>query len=53
MDETDHGPRIPSAHDFQVLGHAVYGQHEEKAQPVLLHTLARVLYYGAFGPFHQ
>lgn len=46
MDETDHGPGIPSAHDFQVLGRAVYGQHEEKAQPLLLHALATVLYHG-------
>lgn len=42
MDETDHGPGIPSARDFQVLGRAVYGQHEEKAQLMLLHTLATV-----------
>lgn len=38
MDETDHGPGIPSAHDFQVPGRADYGQHE-KVQPMLLHTL--------------
>lgn len=44
MDETEHGPGIPSAHNFQVLDPAVYGQHEEKAQPMLLHTVAPVFY---------
>lgn len=53
MDEADHGPGIPPVHDFQVLGCAVYGQHEEKAQPMLLHTLATVLYPRGFGPFQQ
>lgn len=53
MDETDYGPDIPSTHDFQVLGRAAYGQHDEKAQPILLHTLASVLYHGGLGPFHQ
>lgn len=44
MDETDHEPGIPSARNFQVLGPAVYGQHEEKAQPMLLCTLDTVFY---------
>lgn len=58
MDETDHGAGISSAHDFQVLGPAVYGQHEEKAQPMLLHTLATVFYtmvgliFSSVAPLH-